>query len=200
MLHLSHLSKSYGVTTILDDVSFVLHRGDDDVSFVLHRGERAGLVGVNGAGKTTLLRIIAGIEQPDAGFARLDAHATLGYLPQGLNLDKALTLDALIRQGVREWNSAQRAMDALAEQLEREASNVKLLADYSDACARFEALGGYEVETRIAEILRGLGLENVPHDLPIASLSGGQRTRAGLARLLIAEPSVLLLETMRARR
>jgi len=183
MLHVSHLSKSYGAATILDDVSFVLHRG-----------ERAGLVGVNGAGKTTLLRIIAGIEQPDAGFARLDAHATLGYLPQGLNLDKALTLDALIRQGVREWNSAQRAMDALAEQLEREASNVKLLADYSDACARFEALGGYEVETRIAEILRGLGLENVPRELPIAKLSGGQRTRAGLARLLIAEPSVLLLD------
>ncbi|MDL1895538.1 ABC-F family ATP-binding cassette domain-containing protein [Anaerolineae bacterium CFX7] len=183
MLHLSHLSKSYGVTTILDDVSFVLNRG-----------ERAGLVGVNGAGKTTLLRISAGIEQPDAGFARLDAHATLGYLPQGLNLDEALTLDALVRQGVREWDEAKRAMDALAEQLEREASNVKLLADYSDACARFEELGGYEVETRIAEILRGLGLENVPRDLPIAKLSGGQRTRAGLARLLIAEPSVLLLD------
>lgn len=183
MLHVSQLSKSYGVTTILDDVSFVLNRG-----------ERAGLVGVNGAGKTTLLRIIAGIEQPDAGFARLDAHATIGYLPQGLNLDESLTLDALIRQGVREWDEAKRAMDALAEQLEREASNVKLLADYSDACARFEALGGYEVETRIAEILRGLGLENVPRDLPIAKLSGGQRTRAGLARLLIAEPSVLLLD------
>lgn len=183
MLHVSQLSKSYGVTTILDDVSFVLNRG-----------ERAGLVGVNGAGKTTLLRIIAGIEQPDAGFARLDAHATIGYLPQGLNLDESLTLDALIRQGVREWDEAKRAMDALAEQLEREASNVKLLADYSDACARFEALGGYEVETRIAEILRGLGLENVPRELPIAKLSGGQRTRAGLARLLIAEPSVLLLD------
>lgn len=183
MLHLSHLSKSYGVTTILDDVSFVLNRG-----------ERAGLVGVNGAGKTTLLRISAGIEQPDAGFARIDAHATLGYLPQGLNLDDALTLDELIRQGVRAWDEAKRAMDALAQKLERDASNEKLLAEYGDACARFEELGGYEVETRIENVLRGLGLENVSRDLPIAKLSGGQRTRAGLARLLISEPSVLLLD------
>ncbi len=183
MLRVSHLSKSYGVVAILDDVSFVLNRG-----------ERAGLVGVNGAGKTTLLRIIAGIEQPDAGFARLDAHATLGYLPQGLNLDDALTLDELIRQGVSVWDEAKRAMDALAQKLERDASNEKLLAEYGDAVARFEELGGYEVETRIEEILRGLGLENVPRDLSIAKLSGGQRTRAGLARLLISEPSVLLLD------
>lgn len=183
MLHLSHLSKSYGITTILDDVSFVLNRG-----------ERAGLVGVNGAGKTTLLRIIAGIEQPDAGFARLDAHATLGYLPQGLNLDEALTLDELIRQGVRDWDEAKHAMDTLAEKLERDASNENLLAEYGDASARFEELGGYEVETRIENVLRGLGLENVPRELPIEKLSGGQRTRAGLARLLISEPSVLLLD------
>lgn len=183
MLHLSHLFKSYGVTTILDDVSFVLNRG-----------ERAGLVGMNGAGKTTLLRIIAGIEQPDAGFARIDAHATLGYLPQGLNLDEALTLDALMRQGVRNWDEAKRAMDTLAKKLERDASNGNLLAEFSDAVARFEELGGYDVESRIENVLRGLGLENVPRDLPIAKLSGGQRTRAGLARLLISEPSVLLLD------
>ncbi|TAH52497.1 MAG: ABC-F family ATP-binding cassette domain-containing protein [Chloroflexota bacterium] len=183
MLHLSHLSKSYGVATILDDVSFVLNRG-----------ERAGLVGVNGAGKTTLLRIIAGIEQPDAGFARLDAHATLGYLPQGLNLDEALTLEQLIRQGVSDWDAAKHAMDTLAEKLERDASNENLLAEFSDAVARFEELGGYDVESRIENVLRGLGLENVPRGLPIAKLSGGQRTRAGLARLLISEPNVLLLD------
>ncbi len=182
MLHVSHVSKSYGITTILDDVSFVLNRG-----------ERAGLVGVNGAGKTTLLRILAGIEQPDAGFARLDARATLGYLPQGLQLDESLTLDALVRQGVNEWGSAKSEMDELARVMERETSNGEL-ARYTDAVARFEELGGYDVEARIENVLRGLGLENVPHDLPIAKLSGGQRTRAGLARLLISEPSVLLLD------
>lgn len=183
MLNVSHVFKSYGVTTILDDISFVLNRG-----------ERAGLVGVNGAGKTTLLRIIAGVESPDKGSARLDAHATLGYLPQGQQLDDALTLDALVRQSVSEWSSAQQEMDTLAEQLERDAANAALLAVYSHAAARFEELGGYGVETRIEEVLRGLGLDSVPRDLSIGKLSGGQRTRAGLARLLIAEPSLLLLD------
>lgn len=183
MLTTSKLSKSYGITTILDDVSFVLNRGD-----------RAGLIGVNGAGKTTLLRIIAGVEQPDAGFARIDAHATLGYLPQGLALDETLSLDALVRQGATAWENARSEMDALAAQLERDAANADLLARYGEAVARFEALGGYDVEMRIDEVLRGLGLENVPRDLVIGKLSGGQRTRAGLARLLISGPDVLLLD------
>lgn len=183
MLYVSHLGKSYGIQTILDDVSFVLNRG-----------ERAGLIGVNGAGKTTLLRIIAGLEQPDAGFARLDAHAALGYLPQGPGPDDTLTLDAMIRQGAADWENARREMEALALQLERDAANGALLAQYGDAAAQFEALGGYEVETRIEAVLRGLGLDNVPRELVIGKLSGGQRTRAELARLLIAEPDVLLLD------
>lgn len=191
MLHVSRLSKSYGIQTILDDVSFVLNRG-----------ERAGLVGVNGAGKTTLLRIIAGIEQADAGFARLDAHATLGYLPQGQTFSNELSLKALVYQGVAEWDAARVEMETLAGRLGREAacpegdegSNVKLLAQYTDAVTRFEDYGGYAVEAWTEDVLRGLGLHNVPQDLPIEKLSGGQRTRAGLARLLIAEPSVLLLD------
>lgn len=185
MLHVSHLFKSYGITTILEDVSFVLNRG-----------ERAGLVGPNGAGKTTLLRILAGVEKPDAGSAHLEGtpRPTLGYLPQGLKLDDSLTLEMLVRDGVRAWDHAKRAMDALAQKLEYEASNENLLADYTDAAARFEELGGYGVEARIENVLRGLGLENVPRELPTAKLSGGQRTRTGLARLLISEPSLLLLD------
>lgn len=183
MLSVSHVSKSFGIATILDDVSFALNRG-----------ERAGLVGVNGAGKTTLLAIVAGVELPDKGWARLDAHASLGYLPQGLKLDDTLTLDALVRQGVDEWENARRRMDELAERLGQETSNDHLLAEYGESVNRFEGLGGYEVETRIENVLRGLGLEGVPRGLVIAKLSGGQRTRAGLARLLIAEPNVLLLD------
>lgn len=183
MLTVSHLCKSYGVTPILEDVSFVLNRGD-----------RAGLVGVNGAGKTTLLRIIASLEPPDSGFARLDAHATLGYLPQGLVLDNSLTLDALLRQGVPAWDEAQRQMDALAADLEHDPSNPTLLAKYTDAAMRFEQAGGYLVEARMQEVIRGLGLENVPRDLAIEKLSGGQRTRLGLARLLLASPDLLMLD------
>lgn len=183
MLQVHQVSKSYGVQTILDDVSFIINRG-----------ERAGLVGPNGAGKTTLLRIIAGVEQPDAGFARLDSHSTLGYLPQGQTFAADSTLDTLVRSGVEAWDTAKREMDALTLGMETDASNVQLLERYTEAFTRFEELGGYDVETRIEEVLRGLGLDKVPRELPASKLSGGQRTRAGLARLLIASPSVLLLD------
>src|SRR2546430_1901410 len=102
MLQVHQVTKSYGVQTILDDVSFIINRS-----------ERAGLVGPNGAGKTTLLRIIAGIEQPDSGFARLDSHSTLGYLPQGQTFAADWTFDALIRSGIAPWDMAKREMDAL---------------------------------------------------------------------------------------
>lgn len=183
MLQVSNLSKSYGIQTILEDVSFVLERG-----------ERAGLVGPNGAGKTTLLRILAGVEQSDAGFTRIGAQDTLGYLPQGQTFDESLNLQDLIAQGVGAWDESRREMEQLAARLEQDPSNAELVTLYTDAITRFEEQGGYEVETRIDEVLRGLTLQDVPRALPIAKLSGGQRTRAGLARLLIAEPSVLLLD------
>lgn len=183
MLIVSHVSKSYGIQTVLEDVSFIINPG-----------ERAGLVGPNGAGKTTLLRVIAGIEPSDAGFARVSEHATLGYLPQGQTLDTTLSLDALVRQGVRAWDQAKRAMDEFALKLAENSSNPNLLAEYTDAFTRFDSLGGYDVETRVQEVLRGLGLDRIPVDLPVDKLSGGQRTRAGLARLLISEPDVLLLD------
>src|SRR5581483_175788 len=190
MLHVTQISKSYGIQTVLEDVSFILNRG-----------ERVGLVGPNGAGKTTLLRILAGLEKADAGSVRLDTHATLGYLPQGLaqeqsssELQTDITLDALVRQGVHEWEAARVAMDELANRLAMEPTDSALLADYGKAVERFEALGGYDVETRIAHVLSGLELDKGARDLLIARLSGGQRTLTGLARLLIAKPSVLLLD------
>lgn len=183
MLNLSHVSKSYGIQTVLDDVSFIVNPG-----------ERAGLVGPNGAGKTTLLRIIAGIEPSDAGVARVGERATLGYLPQGQELDNALSLDALVRQGVRAWDDSKRAMDELASKLASEPPKAALLAEYTNSFSRFESLGGYDVETRIQDVLRGLGLDRVPLEMPVDKLSGGQRTRAGLARILISEPDVLLLD------
>jgi ATPase subunit of ABC transporter with duplicated ATPase domains len=183
MLQVSHLGKAFGVQTVLDDISFILNRGD-----------RAGLIGVNGAGKTTLLRILAGLETPDSGLVALDAHATIGYLAQGQRLEVATTLDLWLREGISGWTEAQREMDAQAQELARAGSSPVVMTAYSDAVARFEALGGYEIETRIAQVISGLGLRDVPGSLPLDRLSGGQRTRAGLARLLIAAPGLLLLD------
>lgn len=177
MLQLTHVSKSYGAQTILDDVSFVVNAG-----------ERVGLVGPNGCGKTTLLRIIAGQAQPDRGVVSL--RASVGYLPQGIALDDARTVGEYVRAGVTEYDEARARVEALAAQL---AQSPELIAQYGEAVARFEALGGYAVEHRIEEILAGLGLD-VPQDALIAKLSGGQRTRVGLACLLLAEPNLLLLD------
>ena len=179
MLQLSHLTKSYATQTILDDVSFVMNAG-----------ERVGLIGANGCGKTTLLRIIAGQEQPDRGVTSV--RASVGYLPQGIALDDAHTIGTYIRAGIAEYDEARQKVETLAAQMTR-ASSEKLLAEYGEAFARFDALGGYAVEHRIEEILAGLQLAASP-DTPIAKLSGGQRTRVGLARLLIAEPALLLLD------
>ena len=154
-----------------------------------------GLVGPNGAGKTTLLRIIAGVEQPDAGFARIDTHATLGYLPQGQTFDQQLTLDGLIRQGVQEWDSAKNDMDILAERLGRETSNANLLTEYAEAVTRFEEHGGYDIETNIEHVLRGLDLDTVPREPAYQQLERRTANSAQVsARLLIAEPTVLLLD------
>ena len=180
MLQLSHLTKSYAAQTILDDVSFVVNAG-----------ERVGLIGANGCGKTTLLRIIAGQEQPDRGVASV--RASVGYLPQGIALDDTRTIGTYIRSGIVEYDEARQKIEILAAQMAR-ASSEKVIAEYGEAFARFDALGGYAVEHRIEEILAGLGLGLVTQDAPIAKLSGGQRTRVGLARLLIAKPALLLLD------
>lgn len=183
MLQLSHISKSYNIQPILDDVSFVLNDGD-----------RAGLIGPNAAGKTTLLRIIARLETPDAGQITLAPHTRLGYLPQGQDLAFGDTLSDVVGAGVADWNEAKRRMDTLSGELAGDAMTPALLEMYGDAVAQFEALGGYTVEHRIDEILDGLGLKDLSRGAPVTELSGGQRTRLGLARLLLSEPNLLMLD------
>ncbi|MBM3128699.1 MAG: ABC-F family ATP-binding cassette domain-containing protein [Chloroflexi bacterium] len=179
MLQLTNITKTYAAQTILADVSFVVNAC-----------ERVGLIGANGCGKTTLLRIIAGDEQPDRGV--VSVRASVGYLPQGIALDDARTVGAYIRAGIAEYDAARHRVETLAAQM-AQSSSEELIAEYGDACARFDARGGYAVERRIEEILAGLQL-GASRDMPISQLSGGQRTRVGLARLLIAQPDLLLLD------
>jgi len=179
MLQVSHLKKSYNVQTILDDVSFIVNAG-----------ERVGLIGPNGCGKTTLLRIIARVEKPDAG--AVSVRASLGYLAQGIALDDARTVGEYVRSGIAGYDAARVRVEALAAQM-TETASPDLLAQYAQAMEQFDALGGYAVEAHCDEILAGLGLD-APTETPLAKLSGGQRTRVGLARLLLAEPALLLLD------
>lgn len=179
------MNKSYGGQAVLEDVSLTLPKG-----------ERVGLVGPNGGGKTTLLRIITGQEAPDSGHVSVDPAATLGYLPQGLDLATDQTLYEYVSSGIAGLGEAAQRVERLAHQMERspEAVSRGLLDEYGEAVARLEALGGYEVEHRIETVLTGLGLGSTEPSRPLPQLSGGQRTRAGLARLVMAHPNLLVLD------
>jgi ATP-binding cassette subfamily F protein 3 len=185
MLQVHQVYKSYGAETVLEDISFAVNPGD-----------RVGLVGLNGCGKTTLLRIIAGLERSDAGHISLERSASLGYLPQGLELPAGQTVGEGVRSGIPGYASARREVEELTAAMvsARGADLERLVETYGEALTRFEGLGGYALDHRAKEVLAGLGLADVALDTPAAQLSGGQQTRLGLARLLLAEPTLLLLD------
>ncbi len=187
MLQLSNISKRYDDTLLLREVSFTLNAG-----------ERVGLVGPNGCGKTTLLRIIAGEVQADAGSVRrIPANVRLGYLPQGLTYaaDEVLA-DVLQAERIAlEAAEARVAELATAIATATGAEQQRLMDEYDAALADLELWAARQIPEHEAQaVLSGLGLGEVPLETPIAHLSGGQKTRLGLARLLLRLPQVLLLD------
>jgi ATP-binding cassette subfamily F protein 3 len=186
MLQVNNISKVYGDDVVLENVSFVVNRGD-----------RLGLVGPNGCGKTTLLRIIVGREMPDQGSVRFSpADLTVGYLAQALEFKAEATVGSVMRQAVEGLREAERRVEVLAQQMAVALGDelACLMDEYAAALARFESAGGYAVFHDIDAVLAGLGLEAVEQDTPVAVLSGGQKTRLGLARLLLARPQLFLLD------
>ena len=188
MLTVHEIVKRYGDDLVLDRVSFTINPG-----------ERVGLVGPNGCGKSTLLRIIAGVEQPDSGsITRTPPDLTIGYLPQGWDWPPDMSIDQALRDAQRGVSAAQAALAEIEQRMAAPGLGgtelATLLDSYDAAQARFEALGGYEWEHRAAAVLAGLELDDLPPATPVAVLSGGQKTRLGLARLLLAGPDLLLLD------
>ncbi len=187
MLHVINISKSYGVETVLSDVSFV-------VNF----GERVSLVGPNGSGKTTLLRIISGYEQADSGRIRFNPpEVETGYLAQALIFESGETIDEALKRATVEHSQAWSDMQHYANLMAGSPNSqdvAKLTEAYAEAELRFEAAGGYGLEARLETVLAGLDLAGVPRNLPVEHLSGGQKTRLGLAGLLVRQPRLLLLD------
>ena len=177
------LAKSYGPQDLFWDVSCSVARGD-----------RIALVGANGTGKTTLLRLLAGLEEPTSGRVHRAKGLRIGYLPQGASLEG----DGSLWQEIMAVFEPLRAMEARLHDLEVQMANPAAaqgaLEAYAPLRERFEAQGGYTYQDRARHVLMGLGFPTEEHDLPVAHLSGGQKTRASLARLLLESPDLLLLD------
>ena len=185
ILSCQHITKSYGTDSILRDISFHLEEG-----------EKAALIGVNGAGKTTLLRILTGQETADSGIFTIPSHVRLGYLAQYQDLEG----DCTIYEEVRKARAELLAMEEELRRMELSLSTVPeaerdtLYARYEALSHEFDRRNGYASESEIIGVLRGLGFTEEDFTRRLSTLSGGQKTRVVLARVLLEEPDILLLD------
>jgi ATP-binding cassette, subfamily F, member 3 len=170
----------------------------ENVTFELLHGEKAALVGRNGCGKTTLLRMVAKLDNPDEGMLSVRKNARIGYLEQNPGWETGLTVRAVLADGFKELldcrermsmlESAMSSTDTSPEQLETQ------LAEYAKLQERFEREGGYELDARIDQVAQGLGIPGEWYGRTYHSLSGGEKTKVGLASQLLREPELLLLD------
>jgi ATP-binding cassette subfamily F protein 3 len=181
MLTAHHISKSYGIHLILQDISFNISTGD-----------RIGLIGPNGCGKTTLLRILAGQVTPDQGtIAHTRPGLQVGYLAQGLELEPQQTLIEAIHRAQGNIQILDVELTRLAIQLTQEPNREDLQTAYDETLRDIERV---TQNTQSGKILDAFGLSDIPNEQPIDSLSGGQKTRLGLALVLLSKPQLLLLD------
>jgi len=187
ILVVNRISKSFGAATVLQEISFQVEPG-----------ERVGLVGANGAGKTTLLRVLAGRDQPDSGNLTFRRGALVGYLEQSAHVRASGTLESELRKAFAGLEKIAGAMSEMEEQMAARAgasgAGAELLENYGELRHRFEREGGYQAETRLRVVASGLGFNAGDLSRELNTFSGGELTRARLARLLLEEPDLLFLD------
>lgn len=181
--------KSYGTDVVLDKVTFNINEGD-----------KIGLIGANGAGKSTLFKIIAGILDHDGGDLFIDKNKTLGYLAQHLSLNNENTIyEEVLRvfQDLLDIETKLKNLEIkMAEPYDpaKASYHDKLIKDYTTLTEVYENRGGYTYKGTISRVLNGLGFGDEDFDKPINILSGGQKTRVALCKLLLQNPNILLLD------
>ena len=182
MLTVSNLSKRFNDRLLFERVSFSINRRD-----------RIGLVGVNGAGKSTLLSLLSGELDADSGSVSIEPGRSLGFLRQGFADRTGATLGDLLDEASGGVVSASTRLDESLAGLDN-SQDSRALQHYDDALAAFDAIGGYSRLSELESLTGKLGIDHLDWAAPLDHLSGGEKTRAGLAGLLAKRPSLLLLD------
>lgn len=180
-----HISKEYPENVVLRDVTFHLERGD-----------KAAVIGINGAGKTTLLRIIVGQETADEGSVSFERDCSYGYLAQnqGLSSERTVYEEVLsVKQYLIDMEKKLSEYEKQMEVLKGEALT-GTIAEYTDLLHRFERENGYAYKGEVLGVLKGLGFTSRDLDQKVSTLSGGQKTRVALGKLLLQKPDLLMLD------
>jgi ATP-binding cassette subfamily F protein 3 len=186
ILSCQNLSKSFGSEEIIRDASFHLEEH-----------EKAAIVGINGAGKSTLLKMIIGELAPDAGSVTISRGSTLGYLEQHQQM---MDSDATIYSALLEEKRDLLAMEQRLREMEHEMKHLEgealqaLMSSYNRTSTEFERRNGYSIQSEVTGVAKGLGFTEEEFDKKVATLSGGQKTRVALGRLLLSQPDILLLD------
>jgi len=189
VLSCKNISKSFGIDVILKDISFSINDG-----------ERIGLVGINGSGKSTLFRILSGIYEPDSGEIFVSKQNSIGYLEQTAEFDSESTIYEETLSVFSDLIAEEASLRDLEHEISAEGKNGHtsrldmLMKDYSARLDEFNKKNGYSYKSEVKGILKGLGFSDEEFDKPAGILSGGEKTRVLLAKLLLKKPEILLLD------
>lgn len=185
MLNVQNVTHGYGARCILDNASFRLLRG-----------EHVGIVGANGEGKTTFLNIITGTLMPDEGTVTRGKQVTVGYLDQRTTLEAGKTIRDVLRDAFKHMFVLEQNMLAMYEQMgdASEEEIESLMQEVGDIQDILDHSGFYSIDSRIEELANGLGLGEIGLEKDVAQLSGGQRTKVLLTKLLLESPTILILD------
>ena len=183
LIHLEKLGKSFGEKVVLHDVSASVEKED-----------RIGIVGQNGAGKTTLLKILTGVYTDYDGEFSVTHGVTLGYLEQNAKLDVTLDIYGEMRSSFAPVLDAMARMQILEKKMAASPDDAALLETHDELQSIIDAADGYNMDVNIKKVLSGMGFAQDTWSKNVGVLSGGELTRLRLAKLLLEEPDVLILD------
>ncbi|MCR6544338.1 ABC-F family ATP-binding cassette domain-containing protein [Dehalobacterium formicoaceticum] len=185
ILQVKNLSKSYGIHEIFSGLSFALHEG-----------ERVGLIGSNGTGKSTLFKCLTGEESPDGGSIMINERTTIGFLAQQNDWNEHISLFDEMLQGFEDTIEDRKTLREMEKRMAsiREDDLPDLMHQYAQVTERYERAGGYALEATVRKVIKGLGFTDEDLSQTVSTMSGGQKTRAALAKALLQQPDILFLD------